>query len=138
MITCRRGGFVLLFALGIVAVVGVAILALASLQSYDGRRTVERIRETQLEQMLLAGAMEAPSHLGEVQPTNDQAWNVQLPAGLTSRGGTLQTRITSVQSDTNCAIVIRATLEGKSLQQSVTFARQGNQWKLTSARLDAD
>jgi len=134
----HRRGFILLFALGIVAVVGVAILALASLQSYEGWRTAERIREAQLEQMLLAGATEAPQHLATAAPTKDQVWNIELPPALASRGGTLQTRVTNIENETNVNVLITATLDGKSAQQTVTFARPADQWKLTAARLGAD
>jgi type II secretory pathway component PulK len=134
----NRRGFILLFALGIVAVVGVAILALASLQSYDGRRTAGRIREAQLEQMLLAGALEAPQHFVSVAPAKDQLWSIDLPPALASQGGSLRSRVTSVQNDVNVSVLISATLDGKSAQQTLTFARQENQWKLTAARLGAE
>ena len=52
----RSRGIVLLMALAMLAIVGAAIMVLASAMSLDGKRTFDRARAGQLDQMLLAGA----------------------------------------------------------------------------------
>jgi len=132
----RRRGFVLLFALAIFALVGVAILALASLQAHDGRRTAQRVRDAQLEQMLLAGATEVKSHLEEAPLAADQSWKIELPAALTDRGAELDARVTLMQMDGAATVTIHAKIDGATMQQSTQFARGGDRhWQLISAQI---
>ena len=131
----RRRGFVMVAALLALALVAVAIVALATATSTDGRHTFQQSQAAQLEQMLIAGAADAGEHLKSAAPAAGASWAVELPANLASEGATLQTSIKSVQPD-EVKFVIVVRLAEQSAEQTLTFKRDANAWKLTSAELD--
>src|SRR5262245_19707193 len=62
-----HNGFALVTAILVLALVAAAIASLASSMSSDARRTLDRARDAQLEQLLLAGAADAGQHLKSAQ-----------------------------------------------------------------------
>ena len=81
----RHRGFILLAALAVLTIVGVAMLTLAGATAYDGQRTFDHARRAQLDQMLLAGANEAIEHLKQAAPKAGESWDVELPESLTEQ-----------------------------------------------------
>lgn len=130
----QRRGFIMLMALAILAIVGVAILALASAMSYDGQRTFENTTRSQLDQMLLAGAVEAREHLKQNTPKEGETWDVELPDALTEQNASLHIAVESAD-DTKLAVNVLARIDERSAEQTLRFDRQGDAWKLASAEI---
>jgi len=131
----RHHGFVMVAALLALALVAVAIVALATATSSDGRHTFRQSQAAQLEQMLLAGALDAGEHLKSSAPAADASWAVELPANLATEGATVQTSVKSIQPD-ELKLLVAARLDEQSAEQTLTFKRDANTWKLMSAELD--
>lgn len=129
-----RRGFALLAALGVVMVVAVALLAIAASLSADGRRTYSRLRDAQLEQMLLAGAIDAKARLAASAPAPGASWTCELPPDLTARGAVLSSTVASSQPE-SITLTIEATLEQVHVSQTLQFRRADNAWQLASATL---
>src|SRR3954471_1201511 len=93
-----QSGFILLAALGVLAIVGVAMLTLAAASVYDGQRTFDRARHAQLDQMLLAAATQAVEHLKSASPKTGDSWQIELPDALTEQDGKLTANVESAES----------------------------------------
>src|SRR5437879_4579337 len=106
----RQRGFILLAALAVLAIVAVAILTLAAASVYDGKRTFDRARHAQLDQMLLAGASEAAEHLKHSAPKEGEFWEVDLPSALAEQHASLVTTIDSANVD-QIVLKIHAQIE---------------------------
>lgn len=130
----QHRGFIMLMALAILAIVGVAILALASAMSYDGKRTFETATRSQLDQMLLAAATDAREHLKHATPKPGESWDVELPDVLTEQNGSLHIVVASAD-DAKLTINVLARLDQRSAEQVLRFERQANGWKLASAEI---
>ena len=131
----HRHGFVMLSALLVLAIVGVAIVSLATATSADGFRTLRQAQSAQLEQMLLAGAADAVEHLRGSPAKTNESWNTNLPAELASADGVLHTNVISA-SDDSARLRIVARLPGRSETQSLAFKRESGRWRLVSAELE--
>ena len=130
----RQHGFIMLTALAMLAIVGVAILALASAMSSDGRRTFENATRAQLDQMLLAGAADATEHLKKATPKPGDAWDVKLPSVLTEQDATLHIAVESAD-DAKITLDVSARINERSAEQVLQFERHETTWKLTSAQI---
>jgi len=124
-----------LAAIAILAIVGVAILALTAAMSYDGRRTMERAQLAQLDQMLLAGESAASGHLSSAK-TGD-AWDVELPDSLIEQSATLKTTVESVDASI-VVLSVHATLSNRSAEQTLRFQQTQGGWKLGSATIPSE
>jgi type II secretory pathway pseudopilin PulG len=131
----QHRAFVLLTALLVLALVGVAIAALATATSYDGHRTIRQWQSAQLEQMLLAGAVEAGEHL-KTGPSSKagQSWNVNLPGDFAAQGGALETSVISSENS-ELKLLINARFGDRSERQILLLRRDASGWKLVSAEL---
>jgi Tfp pilus assembly protein PilE len=127
-------GFVMLAALAVLAVVGVAILALATAMSYDGRRTMERAQRAQLDQLLLSAATDAAEHFKTSSPTVGDWWNVDLPDVLAEQNAELVTTVVSAD-ESNTSVAISARISKHSAQQVLRFRRGTDGWKLVGAEI---
>ncbi|HEX3356171.1 MAG TPA: hypothetical protein VHS31_04235 [Tepidisphaeraceae bacterium] len=137
-IDSRRGGFVLLIALAMFSVVSVAILALGLSMSADARRTFDRARRSQLDQLLLAGTDDARQHLSS--PHAGDTWNTQLPHSLSEQAATLQSTIDPA-SDPGAGqllLHIQARIENRSAEQIVRLAKNANGWGIVEARIPSE
>jgi hypothetical protein len=130
----QNSGFILLTALAMLAIVGVAILTLASAMSYDGQRTFENATRAQLDQMLLAGAADANEHFKKATPKPGDAWGVELPNVLTEQDATLHIAVDSAD-DSKIKLDVSARINSRSAEQVLQFERQAGQWKLVSAEI---
>jgi hypothetical protein len=132
----RESGFILLAALGVFAVVGVALLTLAAASVYEGNRTIERSTRAQLDQLLLAGATDAAEHIKSVAPKAADTWTVELPQKLAEQNASLKAAVASADNNA-VALTLHAQIDNRSAEQSLRFAREGTSWKLESASLDS-
>jgi hypothetical protein len=127
-------GFIMLMALAILAIVGVAILALASAMSYDGKRTFENATRSQLDQLLLASATEAREHLKQATLKAGDSWDIELPDVLTEQNGSLHIVVASAD-DAKLTLDVLAKIDERSAEQTLRFNRDDDGWKLASAEI---
>jgi type II secretory pathway component PulK len=134
----KAHGIALIAVLMAVIIVGAAMAALTSLISSDGFDTLNQNNQSQLQQLLLAGAADASAHLTSAAPTAGQSWQTELPDSLNSEGATLQSHVESLPSDGQQAVlVIRARFNQRTAEQTLRYNRDGSGWKLASAELAA-
>ena len=128
----HRGGFATVFAVVMIGLVSLAIVAMTSLFTTEVRRTRSQMRSAQLRQMLIAGAtiadtmVRSDSDLGEPVA-------VRLPADLEDRGAELEIRVQRQESD--LLVTISARLEGDEASQDLKFAQTPKGWGAVSAIL---
>jgi hypothetical protein len=130
----RQHGFIMLAALAVLAIVGVAILALASAMSSDGQRTFENATRAQLDQMLLAGTTDVTERVKKETPKPGDAWDVDLPSVLTEQDATLHVAVESAD-EAKVSLSISARINNRSAEQVLQFAWRGEGWKLASAEI---
>ena len=131
----QRRGFILLLALAMLALVGIAILALAAACSSDGQRTMYRSQRAQLDELLLAGTAEAMAHLKNAVPTTGQWWETELPQTLTEQQAELVTTVDSVAANGDVTLNIHTTITNRSAEQTLRFSHGSDGWKLISAEV---
>ena len=131
----RERGFILLIALAVLGIVGVAMLVLAAATAYDARRSIERSQRAQLDQMLLAGASEARERLKTASPKTGDSWDVELPKALTEQSATMHSTVSSIEQNGEVYLLIHATLSNRSAEQTVRFSQASGDWKLISAKV---
>ncbi len=126
---------VAILALGLL---GVAALSLTSMFRLDVRRTHDLRDETQLTQLLRAGAdaaherLNAPDH--NMPP--DESWDVPLPGALADSATLTVTLTPDEKAPDTRAAIITATLGDAEAEQRVVWQRDGNAgWAVTSAEL---
>jgi type II secretory pathway pseudopilin PulG len=128
----KRKGFILLAALAMLAIVGVAILTLGATSAYDGRRTMVRQQRAQLDQMLLAAATDAGQRVGSATPKSNDSWETELPRTLAEQNAKLTTTVESVDEN-EMWIEVHAQLQNLSSEQSIQFRHASDGWKLINA-----
>lgn len=116
-------------ALLLMGFVSMALLAMASMLTYDARRTRQGEVEAQLRQMLLAATADARTKLGDMGADETQ-WQVALPAELSHAS----IQLTGKQQGDQVEMRMNVTLEGKSREQVVWWAPAKNGWILVSVQ----
>jgi Tfp pilus assembly protein PilE len=127
-------GFVMLSAILTMAIVAGAILALASVTSYDGRRTMNAWQQAQLQQLLLAGAQDALERLNGAGATAGQSWAPALPEDLSAEGASLRVTVIS-NADQAAEVKVMASWLDRSREQTLRFKQVKSKWILVSAEL---
>jgi hypothetical protein len=121
----------LLMAVLMISIVAGSLAALTLAFAAQAKRTARQAQDAQLRQLMLAGQVAAQQAVG--QSKNGE---VALPADLRSAGASL--RYETIQGDAADEMQFRivATLgEGRSMSQTLRFARAGERWELRSAEL---
>jgi type II secretory pathway component PulK len=132
-----RRGFALIAAVLLLGLVVVAVTLLANATAADGQRTLECQQRAQLDQLLLAAATDAPAHLKSSNLKSNDSWQCDLPTALSEQSASVETTVTSVESD-HIDLHVRARLANRSAEQSLRFARAGNGWRLSSAQIPTE
>lgn len=104
-----RPGFASIVALMMIALVGGAILAVTSLLAADLRRTQNEARDTQLRQLVIAGAQQAREQTA-------QRLRLELPESL-------QDAEVVVQIEPTGQAVVTARLGGRTVMQTIERPR---------------
>ena len=123
-------GFATATALTLLAFVAVLLTALGSWIGMDARRTREAAAETQLRQLLLAGAAAAGEETAAAGATI-----VPLPSNLTHDAASLTIDIAMPLEGERTA-TIDASFAARHARQVVRFARRDGGWSLVSATVD--
>ena len=134
--THHRRGFAMIVAIGLVALVAMAIATVLALVRLDLRRTAESLEQAQLRQMLLAGERAAGEQLAasEAAPAAQDV-AVALPPGLAADGASLKLRLEPGPKDGTAAATVEAALAGKALAQTLRYQRGPDGWQLAAVQL---
>lgn len=127
-------GIATITAVFMIAMVGAAVAALSILFAFEARRTRMDRSETQLRELLFAGAIAGRDAVG--QSTGEgTAVPVPLPAALQAQEATLSVAVTPGADGTHRLLRVTATLGRQTAEQVVTFERTGNAWQAVDARI---
>jgi hypothetical protein len=135
---CEHRGFAMLTAIALVAVVGVAMAAAASVFRLDLRRTAAVVEDTQLRQLLIAGERAAraklPAAPAAITASDDL---VSLPPSLATRGASLTVRLAPGGAEGTATATVEAALAGRVMKQTLSYERGPAGWRLAAAGLHA-
>ncbi len=130
--SCRRRGFATFTAVVLISIVAMALLALTLLFQADSRRTRHHWAETQLRQLLIAGAA-AAVHTASADPEVTNPQIIQTPAAIEDSG-------LMVSYERDGGSILRATvtarIEMHDARQTLTFEKTGSGWNLQGTELD--
>jgi hypothetical protein len=131
----HRGGFALIMSLVLVSLVAIAVLALMSIFHLEVRRTRTATNQTQLRQLLLAGASSTQAALTR-DPARVDRINIPLPATLENRPASLWAHFLAGDDPQTRSVVLTAQFTEAHAQQTLVFTSSDNRWQLESAMLD--
>jgi hypothetical protein len=130
----RRRAFATITALALVGIVGITLATLTAVFARDVKRSLRQHDDAQLRQLLIAGEIAARESLGR-EATGEIT--VALPDELQSADNSLAfQRLDGSQVD---VVEMRITARdggGRSMRQTLTYAKGGNGWQLQSATPD--
>lgn len=127
----RQVGFATSTAIILLSVVGMALLAMTLLFQDDSQRTSHHRAETQLRQLLIAGARAAVQAVKD-QPEVPGDRSIPLPEAL--NGAELRIACASAGPGSFTA-TITTRLEDTQASQVLTFTRSSSGWMLQGAEL---
>lgn len=131
-------GFALVAAIMLVGIVGMVLAVMATLVASEGRRTSSVRQETQLRQLLLAGAVSAPERVSRWDGAGgEERWSVALPVAMTADGAEVSSRMTSVAGGVR-QVEVEAKLGRHRMVQVLRFAPAAGGWQLQSAALNRE
>jgi type II secretory pathway pseudopilin PulG len=130
----QRRGFVTLTAIALFVIVGMAIVAAASLFATEIRRSRAEAADAQLRQLLLAGESMAPQALVDWNGQPQQTFFMILPKELERDDARLS--LTAKSIDSGVEVVVDASLGRRHGWQTLRFTKTAGGMKLTSAILN--
>lgn len=131
----RNHGFVTFVAMTMLVIVLAAMLLIGQTFAIDARRTLARQLDAQLDQMLLAGTIDASTKLGASTAAPANAWKVELPDSF-SAISSLEIKPIQGNSPDGVSMTILAIHADRKASQDVHFQKIGGVWKLTAAELN--
>jgi tRNA A37 threonylcarbamoyltransferase TsaD len=125
-------------AVGLVALLGAAFVAMSTLLAMDMTRTQNAAEEAQLRQMLLSGGVVASDLLRQGATTRPNDTEVTLPAELAQRDAALRLHV--LPSRTGAGeerrVQVQAKLGKRQASQTLQFARgTDGRWLVVAAEL---
>jgi hypothetical protein len=131
-------GFATLMAIALVAMAGVAFVAIASMMRHDVRRTRRAVAEAQLRQMLSAGEEAVRSQLDATGGgENGATREVPVPRMTGESEARLTLTVAPVADAGLRVILVEATMDGFHAAQQLRYSRHDGKWTLVAAVLDA-
>jgi type II secretory pathway component PulK len=127
----HRRGTALLMAVLMISIVGGSLAALTLAFAAQAKRTTRQAHDAQLRQLLFAGQVAAQQSIGQ-----SKSGEVALPPDLRSAGASV--RYETVQGDAADEMqfhIVASLGEGRSMTQTLRFARAGDRWELRAAEL---
>src|SRR5687768_3150673 len=127
-----RRGLAALTAIMLIGLVGATLATVAVMFISQHKRTRAEAVETQIRQLLTAGAAMAVHQLD--QPGGEHA--LALPAELAAEGAKLV--IKTKPAGDSASVDFEGSLRGRRMMQTLRFERRDGKWKLTDAVLGGD
>lgn len=133
-LSSHRRGFVTFIAMTMLVVVVAAMLVIGQTFTLDARRTLARQLDAQLDQMLLAGTVDASAKLAASPAVPVDTWKVALPDSIS---GSSSLEIMPAQGNTaeDARMTIHAIYADRKASQHIRFQKINGVWKLTAAEL---
>lgn len=134
--TCRRAGFAALTAIIMIGLVGVAMTALGSLLAHQVRRTQIHSDDSQLRQLLLAGAASVSDRAVTWSGTvPKQQWKLSLPEALADDAAEVTVRISRLEEDRSLIARVEAAYAGRSMHQTLVLRHISARWMVVHAAI---
>lgn len=133
MNTSQRRSFVMMMAIILMMLLGIALAAMTALLSHEGRRTNSAGDDAQLRQILIAAEAWTARQLAAGAPLADGPTSVPLPPQLTALGAGVDVRLTTGSGAQTA--MISAQLPERRLEQVIQYRLAGDEWKPVSATL---
>jgi hypothetical protein len=128
----RQGGFISGMVIGILVLVSIAIMAVASGMTMQVKRTRAAAAGAQLRQLLLAAPVVARAELASGGPRQREV-NVPVPAGL--EGATLTLDIGPGDGAPTARMLATALMKGYKASQQLEFRQEAGGWTLQASEL---
>jgi len=133
----RCGGMAMIIAVAMTAMVGIALLALATRFATEAKMSRHAAQDAQVRQLLLAGTATARHRLGQPEtPDHDKPLTVQAPADPNGDDMSLVLRFESLDADNSQRVLVDARVGKRQLRQSLRFELQETKWRLVEADPD--
>lgn len=135
-----RRGMATIMAVTLIALVGAALAGLTQLLAADGRATRAALDRSQMDQLLIAGAIAAR---GMLPPANEPGkgrtgtFNIALPPELADRAGLMTIRSEAGPGRVSWIFHIEVHIDGRGAGQTLRFGRTSLGWAPASAELAA-
>ena len=120
----KRRGFATLVALLLIALVGMAAVAMSSRFSAEARRTRDARTDAQLRQLLLAAARHIQPGHWDANPA------LTIPGELAA-----QVKVNLTPGADHATATIEAQFDGRTMRQQLHWSKNSGQWMLHSAEL---
>jgi hypothetical protein len=129
----RHRGFVMMMAVILLMLVGVALAAMTALLRHESRRTSAAGDDAQLRQVLIAAEAWPARQLAAGTLPADRSTAVPLPPQLAGLGAAAEVRLTSGADGRTASISAR--LPERRLEQVVQYRLAGDVWRPVAAKL---
>ncbi|QNN22389.1 hypothetical protein HED60_08915 [Planctomycetales bacterium ZRK34] len=133
----HAGGLATVLAVALIGLVGLAA-AVLTVQLGEARLQIPRqADQAQLRAMLLTGAAAAPRLIpgpGKDRAESDQML-LALPRELIARGGQIKLTARDALAGFARIVIIEATLDGRSMRQSLRYLKGDGGWGLAESTL---
>ncbi|MBI1372048.1 MAG: hypothetical protein GC159_04715 [Phycisphaera sp.] len=140
----HRRGFATIAAMMLVVLVGLAITALMTRLKNEADATRDAIAETELRQMLIAGALASPRLAIDPRPNaivpadapkrRDRLW-LDLPPAFAERNAAIVLTVHRDRRNLEKHIVVEARLDGRVAYQTLRYVRGETGWGLAEGTL---
>ncbi|MBI1370962.1 MAG: hypothetical protein GC162_20200 [Planctomycetes bacterium] len=131
----RRSGYALLTAVMMIAVVGLAVSAMTGRMVSEAKSMRRANLDAELRQLLIVGASASPRLLIEGRP-EDEPTTLAVPTDLIARGGTVKVRVGKSIRNLETHIEVEASLDGRSMRQTLVYLKGQGGWGLSEAWLE--
>ena len=126
-------GFAMITAIIMLAVVSAALVVISRQFTFEATRTRLELDDTQLRQLLVAGAQDAAQRAGNWQSDPPAVtWDLQVPAALRGEGAAVSVNSAPTGKD-SAEVHVDAKFHGRHQTQLLHFSLQDGRWQIHDA-----
>ncbi len=130
----RCGGMAMIIAVAMTAMVGIALLALATRFATEAKMTRYAAQDAQVRQLLLAGTVAARDELNQPEAIKrGRPLTVRVPANPHGDATSLALQFEPLDADDSQRVLIDARVGNRHGRQLLRFESQAAQWRLVEA-----
>ena len=130
----RCAGMAIIIAIAMTAMVGIALLALATRLATEAKMTRYAAQDAQVRQLMLASAATALHELNQTEPPKrGQPQAVQTPADPNGDATSLVLRFEPIDADESQRVLVDARVGKRHSRQLLRFELQKTKWQLVEA-----
>jgi type II secretory pathway component PulK len=131
VVTRRQHGFAVIVAVVMIAILGMALLALTTLFQTDTQRSMRNRAEGQLRQLLIAGGAAAVQRVSN-EPQATEPTQLAVPDAIENASVTIAYE---PEGESMIRATVTAQIDVHQAVQSMTFTQTGTGWALRDAQL---